>query len=77
MPWADALDSARYEGLKQCVDHALKQEHHSLVIEQRQTNMWQLAMWGCGYEQYFIYMVTELAIFHAIMSKELKTTRIC
>ena len=71
-PWPDALDPARFEGLKQRVDHVVEQELRGVVVERMHAGMWEHAMWMRGYEQFFMDMVTDPAIVHAIMSKELE-----
>ena len=73
-PWPEALDPARYEGLKQRVDHVVKQERRGVVVERMHAGMWEHAMWMRGYEQFFMDMATDPAIVHAIMSKELEIT---
>ncbi|MEN6561149.1 MAG: uroporphyrinogen decarboxylase family protein [Acidobacteriota bacterium] len=71
-PWPDALDPARFEGLKPRVDQVVEQERRGVVVERMHAGMWEHAMWMRGYEQFFMEMVTEPALVHAIMSKELE-----
>jgi len=71
-PWPDALDPARFEGLEQRIDHVVEEERRGVVVERMHAGMWEHAMWMRGYEQFFMDMVTDPAIVHAIMSKELE-----
>ena len=43
-----------------------------MVVERMHAGMWEHAMWMRGYEQFFMDMVMDRAIVHAIMSKELE-----
>ncbi len=71
-PWPDALDPARFEGLEQRVNQVVEQERRGVVVERMHAGMWEHAMWMRGYEQFFMDMVMDPAIVHAIMSKELE-----
>jgi uroporphyrinogen decarboxylase len=72
--WPDALDPARYEGLRRRVDDVVKRERRGVVVERMHAGMWEHAMWMRGYERFFMDMVTDTAMVHAIMSKELEIT---
>jgi len=56
------------------LDHVVKQERRGVVVERMHAGMWEHAMWIRGYEQSLIYMATDPAFVHAIMSKELEST---
>ena len=72
--WPEALDPARYEGLRRRVDHVVTRERRGVVVERMHAGMWEHAMWMRGYEQFFMDMAADPAIVHAIMSKELEIT---
>jgi uroporphyrinogen decarboxylase len=74
-PWPDPLDPARYERLKQRVDHAVLEEKKGVVIGRMSAGMWEHAMWMTGYEKFLMDMVLNEKLVHAVMSKilEIKT----
>jgi uroporphyrinogen decarboxylase len=74
-PWPDPLDPARFQGLREKVDRVLFQEKKSYVMGRMSAGMWEHAIWMMGYEKFFMDMVLNKKLIHAIMEKvlELKT----
>jgi uroporphyrinogen decarboxylase len=68
-PWPDPLDDARYVGMKEEADRVVLEEKRGYVLGRMSSGMWEHAMWMRGYEQFFMDMVTNEKIVHAIMSK--------
>jgi len=71
-PWPDATDPDRYVNLKSIADHIVIEEKRAYFLERMSSGMWEHAMWMRGYEQFFIDMVINPGIVHAIMTKLLE-----
>jgi len=70
--WPDPLDPARFEQLKERVDHVVLNEKRGVVIGRMHAGMWEHAMWMRGYEQFLSDMALNPKIVHAIMEKQLE-----
>lgn len=71
-PWPDALDPERYVNLRQDADRIVYDEQRAYFLERMSSGMWEHAMWMRGYEQFFMDMMVNPAMVHAIMSKILE-----
>jgi uroporphyrinogen decarboxylase len=71
-PWPDPLDPARFTNLIAEADRIVLNEQKGLVVERMHSGMWEHAMWMRGYEQFFMDMISDEKMVHAIMSKELE-----
>ncbi len=71
-PWPDPLDPARFVGMKEAAHHVIHNEQRAFVLERMSSGMWEHAMWMTGYEKFFIDMIANKPLVHAIMSKILE-----
>jgi uroporphyrinogen decarboxylase len=71
-PWPDPLDDARYLGMKERADHVVYNEKRGYVLGRMSSGMWEHAMWMRGYEQFFMDMIMDEKMVHAIMSNILE-----
>jgi len=71
-PWPDPLDSARFKGLKEKAERTVKIEKKACFLERMSAGMWENAMWMMGYEKFFMDMLTNKKLIHAIMNKFLE-----
>ena len=71
-PWPDPLDAARYMGLREAADRVVYDEKKAFILERMSSGMWEHAMWMTGYEKFFMDMVYNPTLVHAIMSKILE-----
>ena len=71
-PWPDPLDDGRYVGMKEEADRVVFEEKKGYVLGRMSSGMWEHAMWMRGYEQFYMDMVMDEKIVHAIMSKILE-----
>ena len=71
-PWPDPLDSARYIGMRAASDQVVYGEKKAFILERMSSGMWEHAMWMTGYEKFFIDMISNQPVIHAIMSKILE-----
>jgi len=70
--WPDPLDAARYVGLRAAADQVVYNEKKAFILERMSSGMWEHAMWMTGYEKFFIDMISNQPVVHAIMSKILE-----
>lgn len=70
--WPNPLDDNRYIGLKEEADRAVFKNRKGYVLERMSPGMWEHAMWMSGYEKFFMDMVMEEKLIHAIMDKMLE-----
>ncbi|HAZ04372.1 MAG TPA: hypothetical protein DD458_01550 [Prolixibacteraceae bacterium] len=66
-PWPDALDPERYLGLKEQADYIVNVQKKAWFLERMSSGMWEHAMWMRGYEQFFMDMLVDTKMVHAIM----------
>ena len=66
-PWPDALDMERYWGLKEQADYIVNVQKKAYFLERMSSGMWEHAMWMRGYEQFFMDMLVDTKMVHAIM----------
>lgn len=71
-PWPDPIDAARFEELKEKADQIVKEEKRAYFLERMSAGMWENAMWMRGYEQFFMDMLCNKKMVHAIMDKFLE-----
>jgi len=71
-PWPDPLDSGRFEGLRQKAEKTVKIDKKACFLERMSAGMWENAIWMMGYEKFFMDMLTNKKIIHAIMDKFLE-----
>jgi uroporphyrinogen decarboxylase len=71
-PWPDPDDDARYANLKARADHIVSVEEKAYVLGRMNSGMWETAMWMTGYEKFFMDMLANKKVVHAIMSKLLE-----
>ena len=71
-PWPDPLDPTRFVGLKERTDIAVLEEKKGVVMGRMSSGMWEHAMWMRGYEKFFMDMIMNEKLVHAIMSKILE-----
>ena len=71
-PWPDPLDPARFKGLLKKAEKTVKIEKKACFLERMSAGMWENAMWMMGYEKFFMDMLSNKKIIHAIMEKFLE-----
>jgi uroporphyrinogen decarboxylase len=71
-PWPDPLDSERFMGMKEAARHVAQVERKGVFLGRMSSGMWEHAMWMVGYEKFFMDMVTNPKLVHAIMEKILE-----
>ena len=71
-PWPDPLDVARYVGMRAAADRVVYSEKKAFILERMSSGMWEHAMWMTGYEKFFVDMISNQPVVHAIMSKILE-----
>ncbi|MHC4214651.1 MAG: uroporphyrinogen decarboxylase family protein [Planctomycetota bacterium] len=71
-PWPDPDDEVRYVNLKAGADRIVLDEKKAYVLGRMNSGMWETAMWMTGYEKFFMDMLSNKKLVHAIMSKLLE-----
>jgi uroporphyrinogen decarboxylase len=71
-PWPDPLDEARFVGLRESADQVVHEDKKAFILERMSSGMWEHAMWMTGYEKFFMDMISNQPLVHAIMSKILE-----
>ena len=71
-PWPEPLDPERYVSLKDEAEHIVFQEKKAYVLGRMNSGMWETAMWMTGYEKFFMDMMLNEKLVHAIMEKFLE-----
>jgi uroporphyrinogen decarboxylase len=71
-PWPDPLDAARFVGMRAAANQVVHDEKKAFILERMSSGMWEHAMWMTGYEKFFIDMISNQPVVHAIMSKILE-----
>lgn len=71
-PWPDPEDPARFINLKMKADETVYRQKKAYFLERMSAGMWENAMWMTGYEKFFMDMVTNKKLIHAIMEKFLE-----
>ncbi|MFC2144863.1 uroporphyrinogen decarboxylase family protein [Actinomycetota bacterium] len=71
-PWPDPSDPSRYANLKKNADKVVNEQKKAYFLERMSAGMWENAMWISGYEKFFMDMVTNKKLIHAIMTKFLE-----
>jgi uroporphyrinogen decarboxylase len=70
--WPDPLDPDRYAGIEDQVSQVIDVEEKGCFIERMSSGMWEHAMWMTGYEKFFIDMLANEKLIHALMEKILE-----
>ena len=71
-PWPDPLDAARFVGMRAAADQVVHGEKKAFILERMSSGMWEHAMWMTGYEKFFIDMISNQPVVHAIMNRILE-----
>ena len=71
-PWPDPLDPLRFADMKDKAEEIVFKEKRAHVLGRMSSGMWEHAMWMRGYEQFFMDMVNNQKMVHAIMNKILE-----
>jgi uroporphyrinogen decarboxylase len=71
-PWPDPDDDARYANLKIAADRIVFEENKAYMLGRMNSGMWETATWMTGYEKFFMDMLTNKKLVHAIMGKLLE-----
>jgi uroporphyrinogen decarboxylase len=70
--WPDPLDPLRFAHMKEKSEQIIFEENRAYVLGRMSSGMWEHAMWMRGYEQFFMDMVNNQKMVHAIMNKILE-----
>jgi uroporphyrinogen decarboxylase len=70
--WPDPLDPARFSGLKERVEKVIDEEKKAYVMGRMSAGMWEHAIWLVGYNKFFMDMILNEKLIHAIMEKMLE-----
>ncbi len=70
--WPDPLDPARFSGLKDRVEKMIYQEKKAYVMGRMSAGIWEHAIWMMGYNKFFMDMILNEKLIHAIMEKMLE-----
>ncbi len=71
-PWPDPLDEARYVGMKEEADRVVYEKKKGYVLGRMSSGMWEHAMWMTGYQKFFMDMIANKKVAHAIMENILE-----
>ena len=71
-PWPDIEDPVRYKGMGKKAENITHVEKKAYILGRHFAGMWETAMWMTGYEKFFMDMVQNKKLVHAIMSKILE-----
>ncbi len=71
-PWPNALNSVRYEKMKEDADRIVFTEKQAYVLGRMSSGMWEHAMWMTGYEKFMMDMYLNPGVCEAIMEKILE-----
>ena len=70
--WPDPLDPERFSGLKEKVENVVYKEKKACVMGRMSAGMWEHATWMTGHEKFFMDMLLNKKLIHAIMEKMLE-----
>ena len=71
-PWPDPLDPGRFKGIKERAEKVVKIDKKACFLERMSAGMWENAAWMTGYEKFFMDMLVNKKLIHAIMNKFLE-----
>jgi uroporphyrinogen decarboxylase len=71
-PWPDPTDPARYTHLKEQADRIVNDQKKAYVLGRMNSGMWETAMWMTGYEKFYMDMLANQKLVHALMGKLLE-----
>ncbi len=71
-PWPDPLCQDRFETIEKQVNQVIDLEQKGCFLERMSSGMWEHAMWMTGYEKFFMDMLTNSKLIHALMEKILE-----
>jgi uroporphyrinogen decarboxylase len=70
--WPDPLDGARFTGMKDEADQVVFEEKKAYILGRMSSGMWEHVMWMTGYEKFYMDMVMNKKLVHALMEKILE-----
>lgn len=70
--WPDPVDPERFSGLKEKVENVVYKEKKACVMGRMSAGMWEHATWMTGHEKFFMDMLLNKKLIHAIMEKMLE-----
>jgi len=71
-PWPDPLAPERFADIEHQVSRVIDVEQKGCFVERMSSGMWEHAMWMTGYEKFFMDMLTNDLLIHALMEKILE-----
>lgn len=71
-PWPDPLCPDRFETIAEQVHRVIDLEQKGCFLERMSSGMWEHAMWMTGYEKFFMDMLINPVLIHALMEKILE-----
>ena len=70
--WPDPLDNARFAGIRGKLESNRKNEKRAFVSGRMTAGMWEHATWMMGHEKFFMDMILNKPLIHALMEKVLE-----
>jgi len=70
--WPDPIDPARFVGLRERVEKVIYEEKKAYIMGRMNAGMWENATWMTGHEKFFMDMLLNKKLIHAIMGKMLE-----
>lgn len=70
--WPDPVDPERFSGLKEKLENVVYKEKKACVMGRMSAGMWEHATWMTGHEKFFMDMLLNKKLIHAIMEKMLE-----
>jgi len=71
-PWPDPLDPSRFHGLKEKITECISHRKKAFVCGRMSAGMWEHATWMAGHEKFFMDMLCNKPLIHALMEKMLE-----
>lgn len=71
-PWPDPLDAARFVGMKDNARIVAREQKKAVFLGRASSGMWEHVTWMTGYEKFFMDMVLNKKLVHALMEKILE-----
>lgn len=68
-PWPDPEDPVRFQGLKEITKDIRNRENRAYVIRSLCAGIWEMSLWLCGFEKFFMDMVINKKFAHAVLDK--------
>ena len=67
--WPDPEEAARFEGLKETTRYIRRNERRAFVMRSLCAGIWEMSLWLCGFEKFFMDMVMNKKFAHAVLEK--------